>query len=108
MICQIDIEEKKYETNIKIATYSFDIENKTIKENDTIIKLTKKEFQCFELLFKNRNNHISHEYLVQALWEEDLYTRANSLRELVYRIRKKMPNLIIENSINIGYILKEK
>lgn len=88
MVCEIDIQEK-VESNLKIGTYEYNLDTQTIQEEDKIIKLTKKELECFEILFKNKNNHISHESLVTALWGEDLYQRANSLRELVYRIRKK-------------------
>lgn len=107
MVCEISIEKKEYDTNIKISTYEFDTVSRIVKENDELIKLTKKELLCFEILLKNKNNHISHEYLIHAIWEDDLQARANSLRELVYRIRKKLPNLTIENSVNIGYILKQ-
>lgn len=106
MVCEIDNQKVKYDNNINIATYQVDLENRTVKENEELIKLTKKELLCFEILLKNKNNHISHEHLVHAIWNEDLNTKANSLRELVYRIRKKLPNLTIENSVNIGYILK--
>lgn len=107
MVCEINLPKKSTISNIQITSYEFNPDTRTIQENGELIKLTQKELHCFELLLQNKNNHISHEHLVQALWNEDLYSRANSLRELVYRIRKKLPNLTIENSVNIGYILKD-
>jgi DNA-binding response OmpR family regulator len=99
--------EIKNDDYITIATYKYDVINKTVKENNNLIKLTKKELQCFELLLQNKNNHIPHEILINHLWNIDTSNKASSLRELVYRIRKKLPNIEVENSINIGYILKD-
>ena len=108
MVCESNAKiEIKNDDYITIATYKYDVINKTVKENNNLIKLTKKELQCFELLLQNKNNHIPHEILINHLWNIDTSNKASSLRELVYRIRKKLPNIEVENSINIGYILKD-
>lgn len=49
MVCEISIEKKEYDTNIKISTYEFDTVSRIVKENDELIKLTKKS--CFVLKY---------------------------------------------------------
>ncbi|MGB5919426.1 response regulator [Arcobacter sp.] len=108
MVCEsnnkIEVKNNDY---ISIATYKYHMINKTVEDNNDLIKLTKNELKCFELLLQNKNTYISPEILINHLWNVDISVKSNSLRELVYRIRKKLPNLDIENSINIGYILKD-
>lgn len=108
MVCEPRETKEAVNEYITIATYKYHLVNKTLQENNKIIKLTQKELACFELLIKNKNNYISHETLVSYIWNENSEDKTGSLRELVYRLRKKLPNIIIENSVNIGYILKEK
>ncbi len=107
MVCETNTELKENNDYITIATYKYHIINKTVEENNELIKLTKNELKCFELLLQNKNTYISPEILINHLWNVEASIKFNSLRELVYRIRKKLPNLYIENSINIGYILKD-
>ncbi|WP_419768026.1 response regulator [Arcobacter sp.] len=107
MVCETNIEVEENNDYITIATYKYHIINKTVEENNELIKLTKNELKCFELLLQNKNTYISPEILINHLWNVEASIKFNSLRELVYRIRKKLPNLHIDNSINIGYILKD-
>ncbi|ADG91775.1 two component transcriptional regulator, winged helix family [Arcobacter nitrofigilis DSM 7299] len=107
MVCETNTEIEENNDYITIATYKYHIINKTVEENNELIKLTKNELKCFELLLQNKNTYISPEILINHLWNVEASIKFNSLRELVYRIRKKLPNLHIDNSINIGYILKD-
>ena len=91
---------------IKISDYEYDKNESLIYENNQLIKLSKKEQICLKELMKSFNQYISQEQLLYSVWNDDVASET-SLRELVYRLRKKLPKLMIENNKNYGYILKE-
>lgn len=97
--------EKKQTTKIKVSTYLFDTQTSLIYEKDRLIKLSKKEQICLSLLVKNKNNYVSHENFIVNIWQGEENNSSNSLRELIFRLRKKLPNLILDSTPNIGYIL---
>jgi DNA-binding response OmpR family regulator len=79
---------------------------KILFEGDTSIKLTKKESEVFYLLFKNINHIVSIEYLQNIIWEDkDIST--STIREVILRLRKKIPNLDIKTLSGMGYSLKD-
>ena len=90
---------------IMLSTYLFDKGTGLISEHGVVIKLSYKEQLCLSFLIKNKNNYVSVDTLLSVIWEEEHTPGLNSLRELIYRLRKKLPNLTLESSPNIGYIL---
>ena len=90
---------------INFSSYVYEKENKQITEKGVIIKLSLKELLCLEILIKNKNKNISHEQLSSHIWQDDLPFNTSALRELIFRIRKKLPDLTIQNNPNMGYIL---
>ena len=73
-------------------------------ENDKVITLSKLENKAIEIFVKYFNTPISNEMLISYLWKEE--KNNSSLRELISRLRKKVPNLKIRNHSNIGYVLE--
>jgi len=67
------------------------------------INLTLKEQQFISILLQNRGNLISHEHLEMAIWSAGGSTP--HLRQLVSRLRKKLPLEIIENRVGEGYMI---
>lgn len=89
--------------SIHLGSYTYNKKTKTLSYNDKSIKLSKLESKAFDLLVKNINNVVENEYLKNHLWGE---SRSHStLRELISRLRKKLPGLNIQSHSNIGYIL---
>lgn len=76
----------------------------SLYKDDKIIALSKNEAICIKALVKNRNTYISSEQLISTIWENEA-DRIVSLRELVHRLRKKLPNLPLKSVPNVGYIL---
>jgi len=73
----------------------------TIKYNKELITLTSHENKFLTLLTENINNTVKHEYIESAIWG----TGTPHLRQLVNRLRNKMPINIIQNHIGEGYII---
>ncbi|DAB28468.1 MAG TPA: transcriptional regulator [Sulfurimonas sp. UBA10385] len=96
---------KKDESHeILFAEYKYNIKTKTLFDNGEVISLSKNELTCINTLILNKNSYISAEHLIAAIWKDDK-ERVVSLRELIYRLRKKLPNLPLHSNSNIGYAL---
>jgi len=65
--------------------------------------LTFKERVCFELLAINRGRLVTNEQIEMAVWGGQ--TETNHVRQLIKRLRDKVPNDIIKNRIAEGYII---
>ncbi len=91
-------------TEILFEQYSYNTKTKTLYTDNRVIALSKNEILCIDALVRNRNTYISSEQLIATIWKNE-ENRVDSLRELIYRLRKKLPNLPLHSSPNIGYIL---
>lgn len=85
--------------------YTFSPAHMTIKHNDDLVKLGKNELKLVALLFKHCNNIVHSEEIKRQIWEDDVYND-ESLRQLIYRVRKKLPELNIISSSKIGYLIE--
>jgi len=85
--------------------YLYDTQKKELTKDDKQIKLTKKEQQFLYLLVQNRNTIISNEAVDLVLWHDNIIYGENR-RQLLFKLRKKIPDLDIETIKGEGYILK--
>ena len=83
----------------------YDTLNKTLIINNEIIKLTKNELLLLELLAKKHQKAVSYEEIENTIWL-DTGMSMDTLRSLVRLLRKKLPNITVENVSGIGYALK--
>ena len=91
-------------TEIRLEEYSYDIKSKVLYRDDEAISLSKNEKVCIDTFVSNIDAYISSEQLIAIIWGDE-ENRVVSLRELVYRLRKKLPNLPLKSTPNVGYIL---
>lgn len=98
------IYKKSEPLEIIFAEYKYNIKTKTLSTNSEVIPLSKNELTCINTLVLNKNSYISSEQLIATIWREEK-DRIVSLRELIYRLRKKLPNLPLHSNSNIGYAL---
>jgi len=89
-----------------LGTYIHHYEDLTLMNKDTLIPLSKKEHLCLHLLLSHYPHHISKEQLILSIWDSKGMD-SSSLRELISRLRKKMPEVEIVNTPNVGYSIKE-
>ncbi len=106
MICKnfFNYNNEKDSTFINIDIYKYNKINNLLYEGEKLISLSKLENKTIEIFIKHLNTPISNEMLILYLWQEE--KNNSSLRELISRLRKKVPNLKIKNHSNIGYILE--
>lgn len=95
----------------------FNIDNKkTILKNDFMfctdyqilyhqnneMKLTYKERKLLQILCKNKNAYVSYENIFYYVWEKENIC-INKIRGTIFRLKNKLPHLIINNNQEYGY-----
>jgi len=85
----------------------FDMSTKTFLVNGEPLSLTKKDIDFLTILCKNVNLNTSYETIKECVWGE-LDISTSTIRDTISRLRKKIPNLNIENISGVGYILKKE
>jgi len=101
-------ELKKYSTvaisNIEFANnYTWNSDLKLLKHNNINIELTHKERTFLKLLFSHKHRVFTYEEIFDYVWEFGEEIGLNSLKNMVKRLRKKLPENTIVNIFNEGY-----
>lgn len=86
--------------------YSYDLDQQQLFQNQQPILLTKKELKLVHILALKRNQVVPYQMIEDCLWD-GVVVSESSLRALVLRVRKKLPEIPIQNVSGIGYLLKD-
>jgi DNA-binding response OmpR family regulator len=82
-----------------------------IQKGDTIVELTKKEYQLLEFLIKNKNCVVTREQILNSVWGYDYVGDTNVVDVYISYVRNKLEDNGSEKYINtvrgIGYLMKE-
>lgn len=86
----------------------WDKRSKKLKNENEDIKLTKYEILLLKLLSSQQNRIFSLDEISLHLWSDvdDLESNSTKLKDIIKRIRKKLPKNAIENIYGAGYKLK--
>ena len=101
----IKVDEKE-QTNYLLGIFVFDTENQTLVSNDQVKTLTKKEVQILKLLFKYKNQVVSREVILNAVWGQNDYFVGRSLDVFITKLRKYLredPKILISNIHGVGF-----
>ena len=109
--------QKDYKKYIKIEKknlvkidkdFCWNKKTKTLLKNDISIKLTKKELLLIDLLLHSNDRIYTLSEIIYYLWDEDNEQKdcISSLKNIISRLRNKIPQLNIENIYGVGYKLK--
>lgn len=79
--------------------------NNELIDNNKLVKLTKKEFLLISLLLKYPEKTYSDDQIISILWAEyyDKNPDITNLKNIISRLRKKVPAINIENIYSFGY-----
>jgi len=107
---EIHFENNKLEgMNVfKIASFDFDYNNKILKHNDFLLKLTSKEASLLMLLYLNKDIALTREYMLEAIWGNDDYFLGRSMDVYISKLRKYLKfdeNVTIETIHGFGFKL---
>lgn len=82
----------------------------TVQSERGMLRLRKKEFQIFSLLFTNFNRVLPRDTIFDKVWQDSLDINLETLDAHIYNLRKKLknslPDLRIRLVKNIGYVLE--
>lgn len=98
---------EKVKTVIKISpSGSYDYNNKIFLQDNIPIALTQKEVEFIEILLAHKGNLVTRQILEDKLY---IYEEAppSALKNLVFKLRKKIGNDLIKTIGNLGYAIKE-
>lgn len=91
---------------VMIGNFEYDLENQTLTLNDSKKVLTKKEAQILNLLYKYKNQVITREIILKAVWGQDDYFVGRSLDVFITKLRKYFKDdsrIIISNLHGVGF-----
>lgn len=95
----IDLKE-----SIEIAdNIVLDMKNQSIKKDDKIYNLAKKEFEVLIYLYNNRVKIVSIDELINNIWSYEDSIEASTIRTYIKNIRKIFGEDIILNIRGVGY-----
>ncbi|MFW3328893.1 helix-turn-helix domain-containing protein, partial [Aliarcobacter butzleri] len=83
--------------------YSWDLTIKELKHYNKIVDLTNKEKLFLDLLLSKKNKVFSYDDIFEYVWNFEDEINLNGLKNLVKRLRKKVPENLILNVFNEGY-----
>jgi len=95
---------KKDVSNIRYITKDliFDLYNKNLILDNSIIKLRQKELDLLELLCSNEKRYATYEEIQNYVWGED-YMSKSAIKTVIKDLKQKLPENTISNLSGIGY-----
>lgn len=102
--CRSQLENNTEYFNISNKlNYNFETKKLTVYNEE--ISLTQMEIEILEYLILNKNKLLSKEKLSFLVYKDDIASD-NALKNIIYRLRKKIGKEFIINDRNLGYTLK--
>ena len=99
---------QKCTTIVSIDKYLYDEQKKTLSLDNQPISLGVRSEILLEVLLKNRNQVVTYETLIFAIWGDSDYNNLDRLRHLVGRLKQKLDLNSIYSIKNIGYVFREE
>jgi len=91
---------------IRLKNLTIDIDNKIVKKDDELLKLTRKEYELLSFFIKNRNAVISKEMIEEQLWNNETFINSNVISVTMHHLRAKIGKDMISSNRGLGYKLE--
>jgi two-component system KDP operon response regulator KdpE len=75
---------------LQFGSLSIDINNHIVRKNNEIIKLTFTEFTLLAFFAKNEGRVLTHQFILEEMWEMDCIKHTQLLRVFIAQLRKKI------------------
>ena len=85
--------------------FSYKSDSQEVFHNNILVKTTKKEKELLDFFFKNQNKFVTYLEITQHIWNESNQERVESIKNILKKLRRKLPSGLIENIYGIGYKL---
>lgn len=100
--------KEQTEQDLSIGGYIISRRQRTVFLEDVEIQLTNKEFELLYYLAINKNNLVTREQILNAVWGGDYFGSDRVVDDTLRRIRKKVDRLNFETVYGYGYRLVYK
>lgn len=93
---------------LQYHTLQIDLNARTVKKENDLVKLTSTEYNLLALLAKNEGKVLTHHYLLRAIWGPGFINQSQYLRVFIAQLRKKIerdanrPEYLLTES-GVGY-----
>ena len=103
-VCSTLYSEQEIKNNIILSKNSiYKLHEKQIIVDNVVVNLTKYEEKLLSMLIDKRNQNISAEEVVNAFYLDGIDISLENVRKQIYKLRKKLPQELIENIHGVGY-----
>jgi two-component system response regulator CssR len=85
------------------GTFIIDYDKRLVRDGQTILDLTSKEYDVIELFSKHPHQAFSREKILEEVWGMDYFGSDRVVDDLIRRIRKKSVDFPIETVYGYGY-----
>lgn len=103
---------KQESSDLKVGTLTLDPIKREVRVGDTIIDLTKKEFDLLQYLLENKNIVLSRETILQHIWGYDFLGGTNAVDVYIRYLRAKIEEpfglKLIHTVRGVGYVIKDE
>lgn len=83
--------------------YIWDIRESKLLLNSHEVIITGLEIKLLELFFRNININLSYDDIIIYIWDTFDEDKTDALKTTIKKLRKKLPNGLIQNIYGIGY-----
>lgn len=83
--------------------YIWNIRESKLLLNSHEVILTGSEIKLLELFFKNTNINLSYDDIIIYIWDTFEEDKTDALKAIIKKLRKKLPENLIQNIYGIGY-----
>lgn len=96
------------ETIFNFGTLQIDLNTRSVRKNNQLVKLTSTEYNLLALFTRNEGKVLTHQYLLRAIWGPGYIHQSQYLRVFIAQIRKKIeddpnrPTCLVTES-GVGY-----
>ncbi len=110
LLARIRVNIKKNNAQFELGALSVDVKSHQVHYNNTLIDLTKKEFDLLVFLLTNRNKVVTREQALDVVWGYDYVGNTNVVDVYVRYLRTKIDDAfgitLIETVRGCGYIIR--
>lgn len=105
--CRAIYDEKNLSNIVMLdKNISYHKNEKKLFINESQVRLSSNEELILELFIRNINQSVSNDEIINYLYLNGIDMESENVRKTVYKLRKKLPEALIQNIHSIGYSLK--
>jgi DNA-binding response OmpR family regulator len=95
--------QKEHEQVHLGESYYWDTQKELLKHKESLIDLTKHELLLLKFFLNKRDIIYNHNDIIHYFYEQNIDLSEKNIRNLIFRVRKKIPEQCLVNIYGLGY-----